>query len=135
MKQLLLDTHILLWAISDDSRLPKRARDLITDMENSLFYSTASIWEISIKHAIKPDKMKISGSELAKKAQSLGCTMLPINDSHVKSLETLHREKTELPHNDPFDRIMLAQAKSEGLLFITHDTLISGYNEPCVIKV
>ena len=133
--KILLDTHILLWAIAGDSQLSQEAIKLITDEENELYYSTASVWEVQIKHMAKPDKMKIGGAFLSEKAKELGCRMLPIYDKHVELLETLHRPESAKEHHDPFDRIMLAQAKSEGLFFLTHDNLIKDYNESCVITV
>ncbi len=82
--RILLDTHILLWAIAGDSQLSQEAIKLITDEENELYYSTASVWEVQIKHNAKPDKMKIGGAFLSEKAKELGCRMLPIYDKHVE---------------------------------------------------
>ena len=131
----LLDTHIILWALKDDPKLPKKAKDLIDDLDNRLFYSTAAIWEVEIKHQARPNDVKISGRELSELCKQAGYEMLPILDAHVSTLETLKRQRSLPSHNDPFDRIMLAQAKSEGLFFVTADTLIPQYNESCVIFV
>ena len=131
----LLDTHIILWALKSDLQLPTKAKDIINDMGNNIFYSTAAIWEIEIKHNARPDKIKISGEELSELCRMAGYEMLPIMDGHVKTLGSLTRPKNVPEHNDPFDRIMLAQAKSEGFKFLTHDSLIPQYNEGCVISV
>lgn len=132
---ILLDTHIILWAIKNDPKLPVKARDVIDDLRNNIFYSTAAIWEIEIKHNARPDKIKISGEELSELCRKAGYKMVPIMDGHVKVLSG-HRRPADAPaHNDPFDRIMLAQAKSEGFSFLTHDSLISQYNEACIISV
>ena len=63
--KLLLDTHILLWALNDNPKLPKKAKDLILEDDNEIYYSTASVWEITIKHMAKPERIKISGKEMS----------------------------------------------------------------------
>lgn len=132
---LLLDTHIILWALDDNPRLPSRARDLIMDVKNDIYYSSASVWETTIKYMSKPDKIWICGSKLSDLCREMGYRMLPINDNHVKALETLVYHNQSQIHNDPFDRIMVAQAKADGLKFITHDSKISFYEEDCVMVV
>ena len=62
---LLLDTHILIWALNDDPRLSEKARNLILDENNAIYYSSVSIWGISIKHANHPDNVEFTGKELA----------------------------------------------------------------------
>ena len=128
----MLDTHILLWAIIADSKLPKEAIEIIMSKDNNVYYSTASIWEVTIKHTLHPDNMPLSGKELSEFCGEAGYKMLSICDKHVYVLETLSRSENAPKHNDPFDRIMLAQAKAEGMIFVTHDSLIPYYNEKCV---
>lgn len=131
----LLDTHLLLWALADDPKLPAVARTIIADSSNPIFYSVASVWEIAIKHGLHPDRMMVDAKHLIEFCNAAGLESLPLANRHVEALETLTRPK-ELPsHNDPFDRIMLAQAKADNLIFITHDTRIAEYNEPCVLWV
>ena len=132
---LLLDTHILIWALTEDERLSDRARRLILDPDNAIYYSTASIWEISIKHAAHPDEIGFSGKELSACCQEAGFLQLEIRDRHVYALETLVRSENAPPHRDPFDRILLSQAKAENLSFLTHDARISDYKEKCVVSV
>lgn len=133
--KLLLDTHIILWALNDNPRLAGQTRDLILDAKNDIYYSSASIWEITIKYMAKPDKIRISGSKMSDLCRKMGYQMLPITDEHVKVLETLVYHNKYQMHNDPFDRIMLAQAKADGLKFVTHDSKIPFYEESCVIAV
>jgi PIN domain nuclease of toxin-antitoxin system len=128
----LLDTHILLWALTESPKLPQQALDIIADDKNNIYYSLASVWEVEIKYSL--GKMPISGEELSNYCRESGFRLLEIKESHIFSLKTLKREETP-KHNDPFDRIMLAQAKVEGVNFLTHDHLISQYNEPCVVEV
>ena len=131
--KLLLDTHIILWALDDNPKLPKQAKTLIMDAGNDIYYSSASIWETAIKYMSKPEKIRISGSKLSDLCQAMGYKMLPITDNHVKVLETLVYHNQNQVHNDPFDRIMIAQAKADGLKFITHDSKIPFYKEDCVM--
>ena len=132
---LLLDTHILIWALNEDPRLPEKARDFIVDDNNSVYYSTVSIWEIAIKHAIYPDNVEFTGKELARFCREAGYLPLEMRDKHVFTLETITRAKDAPPHHDPFDRMLIAQAKSENMSFITHDALLPYYEEKCIILV
>ena len=133
--KLLLDTHIILWALDDNPKLPTQARTLIMDAKNYIYYSSASIWETTIKYMSRPDKIWISGSKLSDFCQEMGYHMLPIADKHIKALETLVYHNSNQIHNDPFDRIMIAQAKADGLKFVTHDSKLPFYEESCLIVV
>ena len=133
--KVLIDTHIAVWSVLDDPRLPKTARDILLSNENEIYYSSASIWEITIKHMAHPETFLYSGYHLAKGCDENGFIALPALNQHSFALETLKRSENAPRHNDPFDRIMLAQAKAEGMKFLTHDSLIPYYNEPFVILV
>ena len=112
MMKILIDTHIAIWAVLNDPKLPKRAKEMLLDMENEIFYSTASIWEITIKHMLHPEKIRMNGSILEKGCEDNGYIALPILNVHVSSLETLKRAPNAPRHNDPFDRIMVAIFKT-----------------------
>lgn len=133
--KVLLDTHLLLWALADDPKLPATARTVIADGSNPVFYSAASVWEVSIKHALHPDRMLADAKSLIGFCRDAGFDPLPIANRHVEALETLARAAGLPPHNDPFDRIMIAQAKADGLIFLTHDARIAEYDESCVLWV
>ncbi len=133
--KVLLDTHIIIWAALNDVRLSQKAKDIIVNPENEIYYSTASVWEITIKHMARPGQMKYSGDYLAEECDKHGYCVLPIENKHVSALATLKRGEDAPAHNDPFDRIMLAQAKAEDMAFVTHDSLIPFYNEDCIIFV
>ena len=130
--EVLLDTHIILWMIMGDERLSQKARDLIKQNIGSIYYSIASMWEVQIKYAL--GKLPISGSEFMRYCEESGYHKLPIDDLHVVELAGLQRDESAPPHNDPFDRILLSQAKAEGFTFLTHDPFFRGYNEPCVVE-
>lgn len=133
--KILLDTHIAIWAVLDSEELSDEARKMILDRRNEIYYSAASVWEITIKHMTHPETFLYSGVHLEKGCEENGFISLPIYNKHSAQLETLVRPKNAPPHKDPFDRILLAQAKAEGMKFMTHDALISYYTEPFVISV
>lgn len=133
--KLLLDTHIALWAIADTAKLSSEMIKLLETKSNEVFYSVASVWEIAIKHKIKPDNMPISEKEFVRLCENTRFTCLPIKNEHIFQIKTLERPKEAPKHNDPFDRMLLAQAKCENLKLITHDSQIPYYGEECIMIV
>ena len=131
--EILLDTHMILWAMLDDPKLNDKMRTIILDPNNTIYYSIASMWEVQIKYDIK--KMPISGIEFMHYCEQSGYHKLPVDDLHVVELAGLVRDEAAPYHNDPFDRILISQAKAEGFTFLTHDSLLRGYNEPCLVEV
>lgn len=115
----LIDTHILLWWLSDHPNLSKKARDLIQESTHLIFVSAASLWELSIKKALKkldaPDN--IEAAILTSRFQPLSITF-----RHALLAGQLPRH-----HDDPFDRMLIAQAQVEGLNFLTHDKRLPAY--------
>ena len=79
--------------------------------------------------------MKCSGAEIASKCVQADFIELPLRSNHVKLLHTLNRKADAPPHKDPFDRILISQAKIENMTFLTHDSLLADYEEPCVLTV
>lgn len=120
MNRYLLDTHILLWWLSDDKKLSKKRRDLISKASNSILVSTVSIWEIVIKKSLK----KLSApDDLKEVLYKNNFETLPIMIDHVLTLEHL-----PAIHNDPFDRLLIAQSIYEDLILITSDENIQKYH-------
>ena len=114
-----LDTHVVLWTLSAPERLSKVARSAIEDPANIVFVSAAVAWEIEIKVAL--GKLR-APSDLLQQLAAANFQELPITIAHalaIKQLPNLHR--------DPFDRIMLAQAKAAGLTFVTADPEVLQY--------
>ena len=130
---LLLDTHIALWYLNGDAKLSEQAKIYIDDWENDVYFSVASLWEIEIKHIIHPDRMVISCGDVLERCEQADFTLLPLHPDHIKLLSTLRREADAPHHNDPFDRILICQAKAEDMCFLTHDSLLAYYDEPCVV--
>jgi PIN domain nuclease of toxin-antitoxin system len=129
--RLLLDTHIALWAIADDPKLPANARALIADQDNTVAVSAASVWEIAIKHALArrgPNRMPISGTQALKYFLAAGYEMLPVTAAHAAAIERLKPR-----HADPFDRLLVAQALSEPMRLLTHDKQVADYNDAIVL--
>ncbi len=126
--RLLLDTHIALWAITDDPKLPTRARELILAPENEIYISAASVWEIAIKHTLGRHTIPISGEEARNYFAEAGYIPLPITDQHAAATETLPPL-----HADPFDRILVAQALTEPLKLVTHDATVAGYSDSILL--
>lgn len=131
----LMDTHILLWALGEDPKLSEKAREIILDPGNALYYSVVSVWEIAIKHSLHPDNVALSGQEMSTYCRQAGYLPLDLRDKHIFALEEIRRAEDAPRHNDPFDRILLSQAKTENMSFLTHDKLFSGYGESCVLLV
>ncbi len=132
---LLLDTHIAVWALNDDPSLSPKARDLILDPDNTIYYSVVSVWEVLLKHARRPDSIPFNENDFSEGVKEAGFIPLGLADKHILAVHTLSRPDTVKEHNDPFDRLLLAQAKVENLSFLTHDELIPGYDEKCIIPV
>jgi PIN domain nuclease of toxin-antitoxin system len=120
--KLLLDTHLLLWAAGNPQRLSANATTLISNLENKLHYSVASLWEIAIKKSLGREDFRIDTRRLQRMLQAHGYHELSITGEHAIATE-------DLPaiHKDPFDRILLAQARSEALTFLTSDETLAKY--------
>ena len=132
---LLLDTHIAIWSLNDDPALSEKARRLILDPDNTIYYSCVSVWEVLLKHARRPENIPFDEAEFAEACHEAGYYPLGLSEKHVLAVRTLTRAAGAKEHNDPFDRLLLAQAKAENLTFLTHDELICGYEERCLIEV
>ncbi len=132
----LLDTHIILWIIGESDKVPDKVKEIISNPENDVFYSSVSIWEATIKRSVHPDKIiDISPEKFTSFCRESRFKELPLAGVHVYMLPTLVYPDEATPHKDPFDRMLISQAKSEGMTFITHDVLLPYYNEPCILYV
>ena len=132
---ILLDTHIALWAIKDDPKLSKAARDFIIDPDNTIYYSPVSAWEVLLKHDSPKNNLTLTPEEFVDFCEGSGYVALNMKPKHVVTASRLDTTKIEKIHSDPFDRLLLAQAKSENFTFLTHDEKLLLYNEKCVIMV
>jgi len=124
---LLLDTHVALWAITDSPKLPQKARDLIQSPKTTVWVSAANIWEIAIKHALGRGDMPVSSEDAVRYFQESGYRFLPMEAEHAVAVETLPAH-----HQDPFDRILIAQALVEPMRLMTHDPMVSRYSDTII---
>ena len=126
---LLLDTHVALWAITDNPKLSQRARDLITAPKTNVWVSAANIWEIAIKYSLGRGDMPVSSQDAMRYFQESGYHFLAIDAEHAIAVE-------ELPahHQDPFDRMLVAQALVEPMRLMTHESLVALYSDT-IIKI
>jgi len=122
---LLLDTHILLWAAADPAKLSSETTNLISNEDNRLYFSAASIWEVVIKNGLHRPDFFVDSHILRRGLVDNGYLELPISTQHTLAL-------SHLPdiHKDPFDRILVAQAETEGFLLLTSDELVAQYPGP-----
>jgi len=119
---LLLDTHLLLWAAGEPQRLPAKARALLLDPANQLIFSSASLWEVSIKNGLERSDFNVDPRRLWRMLLVNGYRELSVTSEHAIAVN-------ELPflHKDPFDRILVAQARVEGLTLLTVDKAVAKY--------
>ncbi len=121
----IVDTHLLLWAAAASPRLPMEAHSIMNNDDNELFFSAASIWEVAIKQNLGRKDFKVDARLLRRGLLDNGYSELPIDSEHAVTLDTL----PDL-HKDPFDRILVAQAISEGITLLTADTAVAKYPGP-----
>ena len=121
--RLLLDTHVLLWAVLDDPRLTETQAKAIS--EGELYLSSASVWEIGIKRSI--GKLNVP-DEIFDIAVNAGCRPLPISWTHAQTAAALPRH-----HADPFDRMLVAQARCEGLHLASLDSKLAPYEVDLIV--
>lgn len=124
MLRLLLDTHVLLWALSDHSRLSPDTRTAIADPRNDVFVSAGTFWEIAIKRAL--GKLHTPENLIAEITLA-GLIELPVTFRHGQLAAEL-----PLHHKDPFDRMLVAQAQAEGLILVTDDETLARYGVPTI---
>ena len=124
---LLLDTPIALWAIVDSPRLSPQARTLIVSSKTTVWVSAASLWEITIKHSLGRGGMPISGHEALGYFRDAGYQLLPVDAHHAVAVADLPTH-----HQDPFDRILVAQALLEPMRLITCDPLVARYSDTII---
>ncbi len=123
--KILLDTQMLIWATTWPELLPKKARLLIADSDNEKYFSPASLWEVAIKNGQNRPDFQIDARALRRQLLDNGCLELAITGVHTTSIADL-----PLRHKDPFDRLLLAQARAEGISLLTTDKRLAEYPVP-----
>jgi PIN domain nuclease of toxin-antitoxin system len=123
--KLLLDSHLLLWSATDPDKISKAARQLIDDAENEPFFSVASLWEIAIKSGLGREDFDVDVRLLRRELVDNGYGELPVTSTHAVAVADLPPH-----HRDPFDRMLVAQANSEGFTLLTSDPAVAAYAGP-----
>ena len=120
--RLLLDTHLLLWAVASSQRVSPEARSLIEDPRNDVFFSAASLWEIAIKSTLRRKDFRVDLPLMRSAMSDMGVIELPVRSEHTVRV-------TELPpvHRDPFDRLLVAQSLVEPMVLLTNDAVLARY--------
>ena len=125
--KLLLDTHLLLWAMGSPERLSAKARKLLADERNELLWSAASFWEIAIKRSLGREDFRLEPRTLRRALLENGYREVPVTSEHAVALDTLPSI-----HRDPFERLLVAQAMVESLTLLTTDAQLASYPGPVV---
>ncbi len=125
--KLLLDTHVLLWAAGDPSKLSRKTRALLSAADNQLLFSVASLWEIAIKRQLGRADFRVEPRLLRRGLLDNGYGEIVIASAHVVAIDAL----PEL-HRDPFDRLLIAQARVEGVALLTSDDMVLRYGDPAL---
>ncbi|MET0252348.1 MAG: type II toxin-antitoxin system VapC family toxin [Novosphingobium sp.] len=129
--RLLVDTHIVLWRMTADPRLPQRAIELMDDETNSVAVSAVSVWEVAIKSALGREGspgLPLSGADFLAELRAVGLSPLPITAEQITALDGL-----PLHHSDPFDRLLVAQARHEAMYLLTHDQQLAAYGDRVLV--
>lgn len=121
--KLLLDSHILLWWSAGDPRLSARAEKLLTAADNELFVSSASWWELAIKHVL--GRLRLDMALERRTLEQKGVQFIPVTLDHAQRAVAL-----PALHGDPFDHMLVAQAACEGCSLVTHDKQLKRYGPP-----
>jgi len=124
----MVDTQLLLWATASSRRLPQAARRLLEDPANEVLFSAASLWEIVIKAALRKPDFNVNVALLRPALAEMGFSELPVTGAHAERLASLPPI-----HEDPFDRMLVAQSLAEPLVLLTNDGVLADYGE--VVKV
>jgi PIN domain nuclease of toxin-antitoxin system len=122
--RILLDTHVLMWAVGRSGRLDSATFAALSDPENDVLFSAVNIWEIAIKSALRRPDFTTNPIDILQGALAVGFVELPVGSVVAATVASL-----PLIHGDPFDRLLVAQAIAEPAVFYTADARLSGYSE------
>lgn len=125
--RLLLDTHIAFWALADGDRLGTRGRSLVADEDNAIYVSGASIWEIAVKHALGRSHLPFGAAAARNYFTQAGYLTLAVKPEHGIAVAAL-----PLLHQDPFDRMLVAQALTEPMRLVTHNATVAQYSKTII---
>ena len=128
MTRLLLDTHLVLWWLNGDPRLPQAVVERVQAPEAEVFVSQASLWEMAIKVSI--GRLQVDLPELERQVPLQGFRWLPISNAHLLGVGDL---ETDGVHRDPFDRLLVCQSRVEPMLLLTVDSQLRSYGATVIV--
>ena len=128
MTRLLLDTHLLLWWLADDPRLPVGVVDRVMVPEAEAYISQVSLWEMAIKRSL--GRLDVDLGELEREVSRVGFRWLPLRNAHLLAVAEL---ESDGDHRDPFDRLLVCQSRVEPMLFLTADKRLQRYGSTVVV--
>lgn len=135
--KVLLDTHVLLWALkgsnSDGEIFPPKIKSILLKEDNEIYYSSINIFEVEIKRITRPQDELPSGETIIRFCKEAGFIPLPLTSQHTLLMKTLKKDTSVENHKDPYDWLLVSQAKSEGMKLITHDSKLKHYLEDCIL--
>ena len=122
--KILLDTHVIIWALEDSPRLPLYIREMIIDETNEIYVSSISLWEIAIKHKKQPDQLPYSANQIKEYCQRAGYIFLSLSLDSISTYEKYDFSQ----HHDPFDQMLVAQSITNNMRIVTHDEKMKSFN-------
>jgi PIN domain nuclease of toxin-antitoxin system len=128
LTRLLLDTHLVLWWLNGDPRLPQPVMERVQAEQVEVFVSQASLWEMAIKASI--GRLQVDLPELERQVPLQGFRWLPISNAHLLAVGDL---ETDGVHRDPFDRLLVCQSRVEPMLLLTVDTQLRSYGATVIV--
>ena len=120
----LLDTHIVIWAMVGSKMLSDKARSILQASDNLFYMSSASVWEVAIKNSVKPNEIPVTAEQVTRFCRESRICELPVSFAHAQAVSHLPAH-----HNDPFDRMLVAQAMEEDLAILSHDGKLPPYGD------
>ena len=127
----LLDTHTLLWSLNSSEKLPEHIKEIINNRRNRIFVSNVSLWEIEIKHLKNPSLMPYTAQKIYNALNRADFIEMDVRDEYIFELENISSQGI---HKDPFDYLLLATAKCEEMVLISHDANTSLYKDIHVLS-
>lgn len=126
--KLLLDSHVVLWALENSHRLPEHIKDMILDENNDIYVSVVSLWELSLKHKKNPEALIYDGNLIKEYCQKAGFYFLSLSVENIYAFNKLDMSM----HKDPFDQMLVAQSVSANMRLISHDNALQRFGLGCI---
>ena len=128
--KLLLDTHTLIWVITNSAKLPEKIKTIVNNKNNIIYVSVASLWEIEIKHLKKAELMPYDAKSILRAIERSDFELIDVKKDYILGLEPIVNQSI---HSDPFDHLLISMAKNDDLTLITHDSKVKEYKDVDVI--